>query len=104
MKKVFFLTETDALLTAGRTAHDWHRGEAADAFGEQTLDYENSTMTAQITDVHGRLSVTTLTGRLDQTTDWQLRNVVADCMARDLPVVVLDLALLDFCDEAASTL
>ncbi|MFE9399291.1 STAS domain-containing protein [Streptomyces flavidovirens] len=26
--------------------------------------------------------------------------MVADCMARDLPVVVLDLALLDLCNEA----
>ncbi|MBT2529971.1 STAS domain-containing protein [Streptomyces sp. ISL-99] len=57
-------------------------------------------MTAQITEVHGRPAVITLTGRLDQTTDWQLCKVVADCMARDLPFVVLDLASLDFCDEA----
>ncbi len=59
VKKVFFLTESDALPTAEEPPMTGTAAKRLTPLGEQTLDYENSTMTAQITEVHGRLAVIT---------------------------------------------
>jgi anti-anti-sigma factor len=55
---------------------------------------------AEITTVSGHPAVISVAGHVGHATGWQLRSVIAECLARDVWVLVLDLAALDFCDEA----